>query len=189
MKIRIFYCFLFCCLQYFASAQTNKDYILTLQQDTLFGKIRVELGREPISFKYKKLNLDYHPSTIQSFGIFREKEYRRFKTLKSPSGKAAFFVEIIVEGKNNLYKFDDKYISNPKQLRYIYFIENEADELSPISSSTYQRKLGRMLKDYPHLLSILEQSTFAQVPQLIQQYNEGILFSNEKSIDSNRTRE
>jgi len=189
MKIRIYYCFLFCCLHYFAFTQTNKDYILTLQQDTLFGKIQVELGREPISFKYKKLNLAYHPSTIKSFGIFREKQYRKFKTLKSPSGKTAFFVEIVAEGNTNLYKFDDKYIMNDKKLRYIYFMENEADELSPISSSTYQRRLARMLKDYPHLLSVLEQSTFAQVPQLIKQYNDGMLLTDGKTKESNRIRD
>lgn len=173
MKIRIYFCLLFCCLYYFASAQTNKDYILTLKQDTLFGKIEVELGREPISFKYKKLQLDYHPSTIQSFGIFREKQYHRFKSMKSPSGNTSFFVEIMVEGKNNLYKFDDKYVFDNKKLRYLYFMENEADELFPISSSTYQRILGRILKDYPNLLLMLKQSTFAQVPQLIKQYNKG----------------
>lgn len=173
MKIRILYCLLFCCLYASAFSQANKDYILTLQQDTLFGKIQVELGREPISFKYKKMNLDYHPSTIQSFGIFREKQYRRFKSMKSPSGNDAFFVEIMVEGKNNLYKFDDKYIFNNKQLRYLYFMENEDNELFPISSSTYQHILGRVLKDYPNLLSMLEQSTFAQVPQIIKQYNNG----------------
>ncbi len=173
MKIRIFYCLLFCCLHSFAFSQTNKDYILTLQQDTLFGRIQVELGREPISFKYKKMNLDYHPSTIQSFGIFREKQYHRFKSMKSPSGKASFFVEIMVEGKNNLYKFDDKYVFDNKKLRYLYFMESEAHGFFPISSSTYQRILGRVFKDYPNLLSMLEQSTFAQVPQIIKQYNEG----------------
>lgn len=173
MKIRIYLCLLFCCLHYFAFTQSKKDYILTLQQDTLFGKIQVELGRDPISFKYKKLNLDYHPSTIKSFGIFREKQYHRFKSMTSPSGNVSFFVEIMVEGKNNLYKFDDKYIMDNKKLRYLYFMENEANELFPISSSTYQRILGRVLKDSPSLLTVLEQSTFAQVPQLIRKYNDG----------------
>lgn len=178
MKIKIYYCILFCCFPLFAFTQTKKDYILTLKQDTLFGKIDVELGREPISFRYKKLQLIYHPSTIQSFGIFRQEQYHRFKTLKNATGDTSFFVEIMVEGKNNLYKFDDKYVFENRTLRYLYIMENEANELFPISSSSYQRILGAILKDYPDLLLMLKQITFAQVPQLIKQYNEGTKFLN-----------
>ena len=103
-------------------AQEKKDYLLTLQQDTLYGKILTEsYGSAPITFIYGKNKMIYQPSSIQFFGIYRDKNYRHFKSLTSEGGKS-IFVQIMVNGPIKLYKYSEEHIHiNTTQKRYVYF--------------------------------------------------------------------
>lgn len=158
------------------TAQENRDYILTLQKDTIFGKIVEREGKEPITFIHNKLKVYYHPSTIQSFGVFRENRYQRYKSLRSKEGQT-FFVEILGQGKVNLYKYTELNIIKKAQVkRYVYMIDTHDHELIIFSSSTYQRILGTFLKEYPSLVAQLANCSYHEVPILIEQYNSSTSF-------------
>jgi len=163
---------IFCCLSLMGYAQSKQDYLLTLNQDTLYGKILTEqAGLAPIIFIYKRQKMNYHPSSIQFFGLFREQVYQHFKTLKSEKGRA-FFVQIMATGNIKLYKYSEEHIFAYATLRrYVYLMGTTDDNLTSISSSSYQRILGNFLEDTPSLLAQLANTTFDEVPQLIKQYN------------------
>ncbi len=173
MKKEIILCWIFCGFSVWGFSQKTKDYLLTLKKDTLFGKILTEKrGLAPIVFVYGKQKMNYYPSSIQFYGIFRDKTYQHFKTLKSKEGKA-FFVQIIANGNIQLYKYLEKHIYTHSTLRrYVYLMGRSDEQLMTISSSNYQRILGDFLKEQPSLLSKLTTVSFAEVPQLIHQYNQ-----------------
>jgi len=172
MEKGIYLCCIFCCLSFLSHAQKGKDYILTLQKDTLFGEILVTQGIDPIAFKHQGHKMSYHPSSIKYFGIFRNKAYHHFKVLKSKEGKAVF-VEIMATGKINLYKYTEKHIfPNSTLNRYVYLMGASDKQLITFSSSSYQRILGHFLKKRPSLLAQLTSSSFSEVPKLINQYNQ-----------------
>lgn len=172
MKIKIYNCLLFLCLPFWVFAQTNKDYILTIEQDTLYGRIVVNQGKDPISFKYDGHKLTYHPSTIQYFGIYRDAQHRKFRSLSSPSGRR-FFVEVLLEGTVNLYKLTEKHLyANSTLDRYVYLLGSSDEALTTVTSSSYQRILKLFLVDYPHLQTKLTNTSFAEIPQIIQEYNQ-----------------
>ena len=172
MKKELYCCFLFCCIIFLCKAQRGEDYILTLQQDTLFGKIEMEQGQDPITFSHNKKKINYHPSTIQYFGIFENKQYQRFKSLTSLGGKS-IFVKILVEGKIKVYKYTEEHVyPNSTLNRYVYLMGYSDDALVTVSSSAYQRMVGYFLKEHPNLLLELANYSFDEVPQIIEQYNE-----------------
>ena len=176
MKKYIFLSFLFCFFVFLCNAQENKDYILTLQKDTLFGKIIEREGREPITFTHRNLKVNYHPSTIQSFGVYRNDSYQRYKSLKSEGGRT-FFVEILLQGKINLYKFtEENLLKEGRVLRYVYMLDTHDEDLIIFSSSTYQRILGAFFKEYPSLVAQLSNYSYHEVPRLIEQYNSSTSF-------------
>ncbi|MEM1120469.1 MAG: hypothetical protein AAGJ18_08450 [Bacteroidota bacterium] len=142
-----------------------------MQKDTLFGKISMDVGKLPITFIHHKRKFNYHPSTIQSFGIFAEKGYKIYETLKSKEGHS-IFVEVMVQGKLNLYKYTEKRnLKESIRYRYVYFFGFSKDALSIMSSSSYQRILGEFFRAYPDVLSELKRTTFENVPSLMEYYN------------------
>ena len=172
MKKCVYLCYIFCCFSFLSHAQKGKDYMLTLQKDTLFGDIFLQRGIDPIVFKHKGLKMNYHPSSIQFFGIFRNNGYQHFKVLRSKQGKAVF-VEIMGIGKIYLYKYTEEHIfPNLTLNRYVYLMGESDEKLTTISSSSYQRILGHFFKKNPALLTQLATTSFAEVPKLIYQYNQ-----------------
>lgn len=173
MKKIYFLSWIFFGLSIWGHAQKMEGYILTLQQDTLYGKVLTEpSGLAPITFIYEKQRMNYHPSSIQFFGIFRNKEYQHFKALKTKEGRA-YFVQIMSNGKLNFYKYSEEHIFTYATLnRYVYLMGTSDNQLTTLSSSSYQRILGDFLEGQPALLSKLEDTSFEEVPLLIELYNE-----------------
>lgn len=89
-------------------AQSNPDYILTMQKDTLFGTIKNNLDWESITFVHHKKKVYFHAATIQYFGIYRAGKYLRYKSIKDKDG-TDLFVQILNEGKIKLYKATEQY--------------------------------------------------------------------------------
>lgn len=171
MKKSIFYCYFLCCLSFSSNAQNGKDYILTLQKDTLFGEILMEQGLDPIIFKHKGLKIQYYPSSIQFFGILKDNKYHHFKSLKSKYGRAVF-AQIMATGKTQLYKYSEKHLfPNSTLSRFVYLMGATDNQLTTISSSSYQRILRDFFKDTSTLLSQLTNTSFDDVPKLIKQHN------------------
>lgn len=164
---------IFCSLSFIGYTQQKQDYLLTLKQDTLYGKILSQShGLAPITFIYESQKMNYHPTSIQFFGLFRNNIYQHFKTLRSEKGQA-FFVQIIENNGIKLYKYKEEHIyPNSTLVRYVYLMGPTDDQLTTLSSSNYQRILNDFLKEEPALLAQLENTSFQEVPELIKQYNE-----------------
>lgn len=146
--------------------------MLTMQQDTIFGNIKMEQGLDPITLSYQGLKARYHPSSIQFYGVYRNNQYQHFKTITSKGGRS-LFVEIMERGAVDLYKYSELHIrENEVYDRYIYLIKNIDDKLIYMSSSSYQRILANFLKKHPNLLTQLAISSYEEVPKLIKQYNQ-----------------
>lgn len=170
-KDSLLICF-FCSLSFIGYAQQEADYLLTLKQDTLYGKILSKpYGLAPITFVYGGHKMNYHPTSIQFFGLFRNKTYQHFKTIRSEKGQA-FFVQIMANNGIRLYKYKEEHVYPNNTLgRYVYLMGPTDDQLTTLSSSNYQRILNEFLKEEPALLAQLENTSFKEVPQLIEQYN------------------
>lgn len=132
----------------------------------------MDMGKAPITFVHQKQKITFHPTTIQSFGVFNGEAYQIYETLSSEKGQA-IFVEVVAKGKANLYKYVEKRIAtNSTQDRYVYFFGTSKEELTVISSSNYRRILGAFLSGHPSLIEQLERTAFDEIPNLIQSYND-----------------
>lgn len=160
---------IFLILPLFLCAQSGKDFILSLNQDTLFGKITFSLKAETISFKHKGKKTNFHISTLTYFGVNRNGKNLVYKTLIN-HWKEYIFVQVLSEGKLDLYHYDTKY--NERYTRsdpYRYYIGNT--DIYPIRMSprSYRHILERMITDQSSLLA--QQYNYEDVPKIIKQYN------------------
>ncbi len=172
MKKNSLLIYFFCSLSLLGYGQQEKGYLLTLNRDTLHGKIKAESnGLAPITFVYEGHKMNYRPNSIQFFGIFRDNAYQHFKTLRSKKGQA-FFVQVMVDDNIKLYKYAEEHIFPSSTLkRYVYLIGATDDQLTTLSSSNYQRILSEFFKENLPLLAQLKNTSFKEVPQLLKQYD------------------
>lgn len=71
-----------------------------------------------------------------------------------------------------LYKYSEEHIfPHSTRRRYVYLMGMTDNALTTLSSSSYHRILGDLLKDKPFLLKQLANTTFSEVPQLMEAYN------------------
>jgi len=97
-------------------------YIITLSQDTIFGKVHKQ-NSDKIICKFQNSEgkvIDYQPNDIFAFGYTKGKIYAS-KRLNEKD----FFVEYLVKGNLNLYHFKDG--KNDR-----YFVDNQLDSLAEI---------------------------------------------------------
>jgi len=100
----------------------KNDYIVTLTQDTVFGKIYKQ-NSGTITCKFQNSEgkiIEYQPNEIYGFGYKKGKVY-----VSKQMGNNTFFVEYWVKGNLNLYCLENK-----KNKRY--FLDNELDSLAEI---------------------------------------------------------
>ena len=152
-------------------AQKNKDYILTLRKDTLFGKIKTNFQSELITFIYKRKKVYFHPSTIKSYGIYDRRKYLRFKSIKNSSGDW-LFVQILDEGKVKLYRYK-RYVTTTEAtyLKDLYYIGRSDDRLISIKRETFEQVMKGLILHHPSLLPQVNESTFKDVPAIVASYN------------------
>jgi len=150
--------------------QKGKDFILTISQDTLYGKIKFNQKPGIITFRYKGKKVAFHASTINYFGVNRDGITRVYKPLVN-NWKKDIFVEVLSEGNVNLYYYDtagnDLYTSADP---FRYYIGNS--DIYPIRMSprSYRFLMKMMVTGQPDLLAQL--SGYEDVPRIIKRYNQ-----------------
>lgn len=89
------------CFAFNASAQ--KDYIITLKEDTLRGKIK-NFSSNTVKFIQtdSSAKLKYDPNQIRSF--YYDKTKSAYRSMNIPNEKSRFFLEIIEKGKITIYE-------------------------------------------------------------------------------------
>ncbi len=153
-------------------AQKNKDYILTLRKDTVFGKISLNPADQHITFTHHRKRIYFHPKTLQAFGIQnKDGSYRMYKSITNLRGKS-MFVEILDEGPVKLYKYNkSEEVAQVKRHRKLYYIGRSDQRLATLTPDTYTRTMKVLLKDHPTLLAKAEKISYNQVPELVASYN------------------
>ena len=63
-----------CCINTICFAQKNKDFILTLHKDTIFGQVKTNAENDHITFTHQRKRIYFHPKTLQAFGILSKRE-------------------------------------------------------------------------------------------------------------------
>ena len=162
-----------CCLCSITFAQKNKDFILTLHKDTIFGKIKFVPESTHITFTHKRKRIHFHPKTLDAFGILSKNgTYRFYKSITSAQG-VAMFVEVIDQGPVKLYKYRKRdEIAKSNFIREFYFIGRNDEKLVTMTPDSYERTMKVLVKDHPKLLNKMDKVSYQEVPQIIASYNQ-----------------
>jgi len=155
-------------------AQKNKDFILTLHKDTIFGKIKINPENQHIAFTHQRKRIYFHPKTLQAFGIYQKKEktYQIFKSITNVNGQS-MFVEVLDEGKVKLYKYKkSEIIAEAKYHKEWYYVGRTDKKLVTMTPDSYERTMKGILKDNPSLLTQIGHISYNEVPQIIASYNQ-----------------
>lgn len=161
------------CICTFAFAQKNKDFILTLNQDTLFGKIILNASVEHITFKYKRKRVYFHPKTLKAFGVYKNGNgYKYYKSITNARG-TSMFVEVLTEGILNLYKHEKTEIrANAKYTKNLYYIGRTDERLSAITPDSYEHAIKVLVREHPTLSREAENASYQEFPSLVASLNE-----------------
>ena len=173
MRKEILLFVLCCCMSVSCFAQKNKDFILTLHKDTIFGQVKINPKNDHIAFTHQRKRVYFHPKTLQAFGIYNkvEKDYRLFKSITNALGKS-MFVEVLNEGRVKLYKYQkDEIIAEAKYHKEFYYIGRTDKNLVTMTPDSFERTMKGIVKDHPKLLTQIEQLSYKEVPQIIASYN------------------
>lgn len=174
MTKRIYLLLFFACICTLAIAQKNKDFILTLSKDTIFGKVSISPESAHITFQHKRKKLYFHAKTLNAFGIYNKKDgYKYYKSIKNGLGNS-IFVEILDEGPFiKLYKYAKREkIENNYHTRNLYYIGRSDKKLSTITPASYEHAMRVLVKDHPDLLTEIERISYKEVPNIVASLNE-----------------
>ena len=153
-------------------AQIHGDYIVTLKEDTIYGEIKYKPFSKQMVFHYNKRKFVFNPGSLKFFGTYRNGQYQHYKTLR-PTGWELIFVQVLTEGKLNLYHYhhlDERY--PPPHVRRLYFLGPTDKKLATISTRSYGPVIKFMFKDYPSISGKASRSTFDEVPGIVAAYNQ-----------------
>ena len=151
-------------------AQEEKDFLLTMKADTLYGKIKLDGRSNTIVFQYKGDKIPFHASTFEHFGIYQKGKYRTYKTIQN-SVKEEIIVEVLTEGTLNLYRYDttgDKRYGKGDNFRY-FICEGDKIKMR-VTPKSYKTILKLCIKTQPYLLA--QQIVYEDVPRIIEEYND-----------------
>lgn len=128
-------------------AQT--DYVITVQQDTLYGDVREPSPRErlsSVSFKeeHGKRYVQYTTSDLLGYGVKDSRHYRAYEVVLSEQRRKAFLLEL-VSGRLSIF-----YLKLPYE-DALFFALKEGTGLIQLSKSNYRSELARLSSDCEQL--------------------------------------
>ncbi len=149
------------------TAQEGKDFILTMHKDTLYGKIKLDLKTNILTFEYQGDKVSFKARTIDQFGIFRKGQTHVYKTITNDWNEE-IFVEVLVEGTLNLYRYftSGNALYEKDAVGYRYYLNKENEGYIRVTPRSYKNILQKMVKNKTYLLA-----QFEDVPMIIQAYN------------------
>ena len=156
-----------------AAAQNEKDFILTLNRDTIFGKVSIQHETDFITFKHKRKKVYFHPKTLQAFGIYHRKQgYQIYKSIKNAKGEH-LFAETITQGEVQLYRYTECVVKNyGRAYKTVYYIGYSDDKLVSVTPRTYEATMRVLVKDRPNLEHLAANLSYDEVPMLVASYNQ-----------------
>ena len=151
-------------------AQKNQDFILTMQKDTLYGKIKLNLKTNVITFDYQGNRVSFEAKTIDNFGIFRKGQTHVYKTITN-DWKEEVFVEVLAEGTLNLYRYDTSGNKHYEEdaFDYRYYLSESNEGYIRVTPRSYKNVLKKIVKNQPYLLA--QKIGYEDVPRIVGEYN------------------
>lgn len=174
MTKKIYALLFFASLCTFAIAQKNKDFILTLNKDTIFGKVVINPSVDHITFTLKRKRIYFHPKTLKAFGVYdKKKGYKYYKSITNARG-TSLFVEILEEGPSfKLYKYMKKErVANGHYTKNLFYIGRNDEKLTTITPDSYENAMKVLVRDHPNLLTKVERLSYQEVPTIVASLNE-----------------
>ena len=164
-------------------AQKNQDFIISLTQDTIFGKVYLS-DASNVTFKYHKKKLHFHPASIGNFGIYEDGIYQIYKPIKNAKGAFAI-VKVVHNGKLKLYEYQRRHQAFGKES--FYMIGYTDQKLVTLSPTTFDKTISGFLQDAPNLLVQLATANYHHIPELIAAYNQLQTIDKLASLSQNTT--
>ncbi len=168
----------------FAQNDIKKGYIITFENDTIFGKIRIRSNisnSQKCEFYKDGIQKDYKPSEIFAYRVENEKYYIS-REIELESLKKTVFLEYLLEGVANLYyykEYDKDYffiekdeklalLSN-KMIKY----EHEEGYMIEKPSNNYKGALKFLFQDCPEIQNDIKNVDFSYKPliNITQKYH------------------
>lgn len=127
----------------YSQSNYKKGYVITLNNDTIFGLIDFRTDIMNSQFcKFKPDTTDseviYRPGEIESYRILNEGKYYVSRTVEIENVKRTVFLEFLVQGLLNLYYFPEEY--------GYYFFENKEGKIIGITKKPDEITEDRKIK-------------------------------------------
>ncbi len=159
----------------FCFAQQPQDFIISLSQDTLWGKIKFVTRTQKVIFKTEGTKAHFYPSSLLSFGLYDKarKDYSLYKSIRVHSQEKAF-LKVLAEGKLQL--FEEKTFVNGGArnlfVRTAYYVGRTAESLHIMFPVHYEGVMSHYLKEVPQVSKKLDKATFYDIPTLVAEFNQ-----------------
>lgn len=198
--------FVFCLLitsVVFAQSDFRDGYIVTLQNDTIYGEIALRSNlknAQSCIFRNESDEKTYNPNEISTYRIIGEKYYIS-KEVDLFEKKETVFLEILVEGIANLYYLkdgSDEFFILEKEGRLVSLTNKESiykgknGGTFAKNSSKFRGVMLYFFRDAPQLANKIKQVDFSYKPiiNIVTDYNKSVCPNNEcvkyeKSTESN----
>jgi len=163
-----------------AFSQKNQDFIINLNGDTLWGKIKLPARSQLLTFKVDKTKVQFRPNSLLLFGIYNKNKkdhiiYRSIRTFKNEKK----FLLVLAEGDLQLFE-EKRYKSSNRGLSIytIYYVGRTRESLQLMTPYTYEEVMQHFLKDRTQIAQKLDQATFYDIPELVKAFNEETIGAN-----------
>ena len=195
-----FFCIILACSFFKLSAQGDyrPGYIITNSKDTIHGFVNNQVGLKnyrQCQFKKSKAgySTDYAPSDIYGYR-FSEGKYFISKEMPTKEGSKKVFVEMIIDGRLSLFRYNNAYYAEKEGEATVYILENTETEVIVNEEKAFKEN-----KEYVGILNMLmsdcrDQNLKIQsvrlkersLTKLFEDYNEcqGVAYENYKGDEN-----
>ena len=163
-------CFLF--ISFLCIAQ--QDFIINLNGDTLFGKVKLTTRTQKLTFKTKKDKVHFYPHTALSFGRYNKtnQAYDVYQSVRIQKQEKAF-LKVLVRGKLQLFERRKVFGGNRSvAINTCYFVGRTVESLQLIAPFYYEGIMNHYLKEIPQISQKLQKATFYEIPELVEEFNQ-----------------
>lgn len=179
----------------FGQSNYKKGYIITNENDTVYGLIDFRTDRvnhQQCKFKTSSKATEqlFHPGDIWGYRFINEGKYYISHEIEIEESRKTVFLEFMVQGMMNLYSYIDSkqqyffFEDQDGSMQMITKKPNVIDDNKVIVDNRYRGALSYMFKDYNTLIDASQKAEFNQktMIELTKQYHDITCTTGEECI-------
>lgn len=171
-KLKSYLLFSFLLGSLISSAQ-QQDFIIPLNGDTLWGKIKLTTRTQKLTFKTAGTKVNFSPKTLLSFGRYNKKDHTHtlYEAVNLGNTRKVF-LKVLAAGKLKL--FEESRVIGGRRITYVqtlYYVGKTANSLNLIVPTYYEALMCHLTQDIPHISEKIKESTFYDIPDLVKKFN------------------